>query len=64
MNGLKKLLDSYKGMAFLIVIVSLTLLVALGKADVDHFLGFVKWGFAALAGARAYEEGAKAKATQ
>ncbi|MBM11800.1 MAG: hypothetical protein CL759_06965 [Chloroflexi bacterium] len=58
--GLKKLFESYKGVAFLLSIIALTVLVALGKGTMDDIVAFLKWGFSALVVARAGEEGAKA----
>lgn len=59
MNGLKKLLDSYKGTAFLLVIVVVGVLVGMGKVTYEQFVKMVTWLFGMLAGSRAIEEGAK-----
>ncbi len=58
--GFKKLFESYKGMAFLLSIVALTVIVVLGKGTMTDLVSFLKWGFSALVVARAGEEGAKA----
>lgn len=59
MNGLKKILGSYKGVAFIVVILIVGVLVGLGKVTYEQFVEFVKWAFGTLAIARAGEEGLK-----
>ena len=59
MSGLKKLLESYKGTAFLLCIIVVGALVGLNKVTYEDFVSFIKWGFSALVLARAGEEGLK-----
>lgn len=64
MNGLKKILDSYKGIAFLLCLVIVGALVGFGKVPYEEFVAFVKWGFSALVIARGGEEGLKGLGTK
>ena len=59
MTGLKKLLDSYKGAAFLICIVIVGGLVALNKVTYEQFVTFVKWALGFTTIGRSIQEGAK-----
>lgn len=59
MSGLKKLLDSYKSMAFAICVIVVGVLVGLGKADYSQLVDFMKWGLGFVVGARSIEEGMK-----
>lgn len=59
MSGLKKLLDSYKSMAFAVCVIVVGVLVGLGKADYVQLVDFMKWGLGFVVGARSIEEGMK-----
>jgi len=59
LGGLGKILGSFKGVAFLIVMIAITVLVVLGKASIEQFTELVQWTFGSVVFARAGEEGMK-----
>lgn len=62
MKGITKLLESYKGWAFLVTMVALVVLAGLDKIAGEKVIEVVEWALPILLGARALEEGAKSVA--
>lgn len=60
MTGLKKLLDSYKGVAFLLCLIIVGALVGMERISFAEFVEFILWAYGALATTRMGEEGMKA----